>query len=124
MKQWSPVVALLCALPAAPAAHHSIAGVYDRDRPATLSAVVREFRFVNPHPRIVVEVTGPGGDVQEWTLEMDNRWELAELGFTERTLEPGDRIVVRGSLGRRDPRALYVLRLEHPAGDFTYEHHR
>jgi hypothetical protein len=123
--RWRVAVAgVLCAIPVGTAAHHSIAGVYDRDRPATLEAVVREWRFVNPHPRIVVEVAAASGEAQTWTLEMDNRWELAELGFTERTLEPGDRIVVRGSLGRRDPRALYVLRLEKPADDFTYEHHR
>ena len=90
------------------AAHHSIASVYDRDKRTTLSAVVKQWRFVNPHPSIVVEVTTPGAPARIWTLEMDNRWELAELGFTENTLKPGDRIEVTGNPSRRDANALYV----------------
>jgi hypothetical protein len=31
---------------------------------------------------------------------MDNRWELAELGFTADTLKPSDRVVVSGSPAR------------------------
>ena len=58
-----------------------------------------------------------------WTLEMDNRRELAELGFAENTLRPGDRIVVTGNLDRRRPHSLYVRKLDHPADGFSYEHH-
>ena len=61
------------------------------DKRTTLSAVVKQWRFVNPHPSIVVEVATPGAPARTWTFEMDNRWELAELGFTESTLKPGDR---------------------------------
>lgn len=112
--------------------HHSIAGVYDGRRQVTIEAVVREFRFTHPHPLIVVEIEAvsdesvvpPEDRRRPWTLEMDNRWELAELGFTDETLQPGDEITVTGSLARRQRRALYVRRLEHAAADFTYEHHR
>ena len=76
--------ALVLAIAAPLAAHHSIASVYDRDKRTTISAVVKQWRFVNPHPSIVVEVTTPGSPARTLTLEMDNRWELAELGFTER----------------------------------------
>ncbi|MBN1238040.1 MAG: hypothetical protein JXB36_06035 [Gammaproteobacteria bacterium] len=104
--------------------HHSIAAVYDSAERRTLEAVVVEFRFENPHPKILVEETGNDGRPVTWTLEMDNRWELAELGFDARTLRPGDRIVVSGSLSRRQPNALYVRRLERPADGFSCEHHR
>ena len=114
---------LVMAVAAPIAAHHSIASVYDRDKRTTLSAVVKQWRFVNPHPSIVVEVTTPGTPARTWTLEMDNRWELAELGFTENTLKPGDRIEVTGDPSRRDANALYVRILRRPADDFRYDHH-
>jgi hypothetical protein len=112
-------------------AHHSIAALYDARREVTLEATVVEFRFVNPHPLIVVDVETVAGDVYSddtegsgrWTLEMDNRWELAELGFASDTLVPGDRIIVTGSLSRERAKALYVRRLEHSAAAFSYEHH-
>jgi hypothetical protein len=122
--RWRVAVAgVLCAIPVGTAAHHSIAGVYDRDRPATLEAVVREWRFVNPHPRIVVEVAAASGEAQTWTLEMDNRWELAELGFEVETLKPGDRIIVAGNPGRDSDNVLYVRKLERPVDGFNYVHH-
>jgi hypothetical protein len=104
-------------------AHHSIAGVYAGYSQLTLDAIVEEFRFVNPHPRIFVSVETADGAVQSWTLEMDNRWELAELGFEADTLKPGDRIVVAGNPGRDTDNVLYVRKLDRPADGFNYVHH-
>jgi Uma2 family endonuclease len=101
-------------------AHHSIAGVYDTTRTTTIEARVIEFRFVNPHPIIVVEVASPPG-VQTWQLELDNRFELVAIGMDEATLAPGDDIVAAGSLGRADAQRLYVRRLERPADGLLYE---
>ena len=114
-------VVLACATPIA--AHHSIASIYDRDKRTTLTAVVKQWRFVNPHPSIVVEVGTPGGSARNWTLEMDNRWELGELGFTESTLKAGDRIDVTGDLSRTEPNALYIRSLRRPSDGFRYDHH-
>jgi hypothetical protein len=52
---------------------------------------------------------------------MDNRFELEGVGMTGETLRPGDRVVVSGSLGRTDPRTLYIRRLDRPADGFRYE---
>jgi hypothetical protein len=117
------VMALVLAIAAPLAAHHSIASVYDRDKRTTISAVVKQWRFVNPHPSIVVEATASGSPARTLTLEMDNRWELAELGFTENTLKPGDRIEVTGDPSRRESHMLYVRTLRRPADGFRYDHH-
>ena len=101
-------------------AHHSISGVYDSARQQRLEAVVAEFRFVNPHPFVIVTVQADGAE-ESWRLEMDNRFELADVGMTESTLKPGDRVVVTGSLGRTEPRTLYVRQLDRPADGFRYE---
>ena len=101
-------------------AHHSISGVYDGARQQRLEAVVAEFRFVNPHPFVIVTVQADGAE-ESWRLEMDNRFELADVGMTDSTLKPGDRVVVTGSLGRTEPRTLYILKLDRPADGFRYE---
>ena len=105
-------------------AHHSIAANYDFAERITIKATVLDFLFVNPHPFLIVEVIGADGARQEWKLEMDNRWELAQLGFGDSTLQPGNEIVVTGSVGRNEARALYVRRLERPSDGFVYQHHR
>ena len=101
-------------------AHHSIAGMYDASRNATLEGVVAEFQFVNPHPILVVDIRR-GEATERWQMEMDNRGELTQIGMTETTLRPGDRVVVHGSPARREVRKLYIRRLDRPADGFGYE---
>ena len=100
-------------------AHHSIARVYDSSRQVTIEGTVDTFHFVNPHPFLVLD--GDGGAAAQWRLEMDNRSELAQVGMTDGTLRPGDRIIVTGSLSRTHSQSLYVRRLERPADGFGYE---
>jgi hypothetical protein len=102
-------------------AHHSIASVYDSSRRATLEGQVAQFQLVNPHPFLFIDVTDAAGQAQRWRLEMDNRYELAEIGVTATTFKPGDRVVVTGSLARSQPRSMYLLRLDRPVDGFWYE---
>ena len=101
-------------------AHHSIAGMYDQGRRVTLDGVIAQYQFVNPHPFIMVDVT-MNGMTQSWKAELDNRWELQNIGMTPTTFNAGDRIVVSGSPGRDRTPLLYVWRLERPADGFLYE---
>jgi hypothetical protein len=101
-------------------AHHSIVAVYDSARQQRVEGVVAEFQFINPHPFVIVTVDAEGA-AESWRLEMDNRFELQGVGMTAETLQPGDRVVVTGSLGRNDPRTLYIRRLDRPADGFRYE---
>ena len=100
--------------------HHSIAAVYDGSRQQRVEGVVAQFQFVNPHPFVIVTVETDGA-AESWRLEMDNRFELQGIGMTERSLQPGDRVVVTGSLGRTEPRTLYIRQLDRPADGFRYE---
>ena len=101
-------------------AHHSISAVYDSARQQRVEGVVAEFQFVNPHPFVIVTVDANGAE-ESWRLEMDNRFELQGIGMTNETLRPGDRVVATGSLGRTEPRRLYIRRLDRPADGFRYE---
>ncbi len=110
------IAACACVASHSAAAHHSIGAVYDGTRQQRVEGIVAEFQFVNPHPFVIVTV-----DNESWRLEMDNRFELAGIGMTSETLQPGDRVVVSGSLGRTEPRTLYIGRLDRPADGFRYE---
>lgn len=101
---------------ASAAAHHSFGSVYDTAARVTLRGVVREFQFVNPHPFLIVEV-----EKQSWRAEMDNRFELADIGITAQTFRPGDAVVLSGSPGRSEARILYLWRLDRPADGLRYE---
>ena len=113
-------VAALWAVTAAADAHHSIAGMYDQSRRVTLDGVIAQFQFVNPHPFVIVEVAS-NGTTESWKAELDNRWELQQIGMSATTFKAGDRIVVSGSPGRERAPLLYVWRLERPADGFLYE---
>lgn len=101
-------------------AHHSFASVYDSGQTVTLTATVREFQFIHPHPILVVEVRNDAGGRQTWRAEMDNRFELEEIGMTRNTFRLGDQVVVSGSPGRNQAFILYLRRLDRPADGLRY----
>ena len=100
-------------------AHHSLTE-YDAARKLTLNVTVREFRFVNPHPFLLVE-SRAGSLASTWRLELDNRFELIEIGMNSDTFTPGDRLLVTGSPGHDQKPILYVRELDRPADGFHYE---
>ena len=51
-------------------AHHSIAAVYDTSRQVRVEGVVTSFRFVNPHPFLMLNVIDAAGKGQAWRLEV------------------------------------------------------
>jgi hypothetical protein len=121
MARWMLSLAVGITISGSAHAHHSISTVYDSRRQKTIEGTVTEFQFVNPHPFLLVDVTDAVGNTQRWSLEMDNRSELAAIGVTANTFKQGDRLVVSGSLARTQPQKLYVRTLERPADRFWYE---
>jgi hypothetical protein len=102
-------------------AHHSIGGVYDSSQQERVEGIVAEFRFTNPHPFLFIEVETRSGLRQVWRLEMDNRFELARIGMTAETFQPGERVIARGSPGRLRPQSLYLRSLDRPSDGLRYE---
>ena len=122
MKRWILPFAFGIAISVLAAhAHHSIVSVYDSSRKVTIEGIVTEFRFVNPHPFVTIDVKHDSGSKQQWRLDMDNRSELAEVGMTSQTLKPGDRIVVTGNPARNKSQSLYIRSLDRPSDGFRYE---
>ncbi len=89
------LVATLVFLVAAGAAlaHHSPI-VFDRTRQVTLTGVVTEFRWGNPHSWIHIDIADADGKVANWSIEMDPASHLARQGWRSTTLKTGDTISV------------------------------
>jgi len=74
-------------------AHHGT-GTYDSTKSVTLSGVVTEFSFVNPHAALFFDVKDAAGKVVNWAIEMNSPGVLKRAGWTKNTFKPGDQITI------------------------------
>ena len=100
-------------------AHHSLSE-YDSRKQTTLNVTVRDFQFVNPHPYLLADAR-VGPFTNTWRLELDNRFELVEIGMTADSFRRGDELVVSGAPGRDGKPVLYVRVLDRASDGFHYE---
>jgi hypothetical protein len=88
----------LALLAAAAVAHHSTAGIYQQDVVVELKGKVKEWRFINPHPNLKLEVVDDKGVVHEWDVSYGGSAvsHLKRRGYSATTFKPGETIIVRG----------------------------
>ena len=84
-------VILLDTVPAL--AHHSYAA-FDREKKVTLTGVVKEFQWNNPHAWIQIMVADAKGRQTEWGVECGSPNMMSRTGWKSGTLKAGDTIVV------------------------------
>ena len=77
-----------------PAAAHHGTGTYDSSKSVTLSGVVTEFAFVNPHVALYFDVKDATGKVVNWAIEMNSPGVLRRAGWTRATFKAGDQITI------------------------------
>jgi proline racemase len=83
-------------------AHHSFAVFFDSDQGlVTVSGVVKEFSFRNPHGVIRIEAKDKDGATVEWKAETNSPSILERRGWKKDSLKAGDAITVEG-WGARD----------------------
>jgi hypothetical protein len=87
------VALLLAGVPAV--AHHSFAVFFDEARTVSVTGVVQEFQFRNPHGLIRLAVKGEGGE-QVWKAETNSPTILERRGWTRDTLKAGETITIEG----------------------------
>ncbi|HYD24618.1 MAG TPA: DUF6152 family protein [Croceibacterium sp.] len=74
------------------AGHHSFA-VFDTRSEVTVKGTVAEFRWTNPHSRLLLEVA-EGGATTVYDIEMGGTGSMALKGWRRTSFKPGDQVTV------------------------------
>lgn len=89
---WSVVLALAWIASTA-TAHHSFAMFDKNNRLEESGAIVKKFRWANPHAFVVVDVTNEG-KTTSYTLECNSINAMMKAGWRSNTIKPGDKVDV------------------------------
>jgi hypothetical protein len=96
-------------------AHHGTAN-YDRDHPVTLTGVVTDYEFVNPHVRIRLDVKTVQGDIEKWVAEAAPPQRMFRAGWRTDSVKMGDQITVSGFPMKDGTKLLGLQQLTTPTG--------
>ena len=77
-------------------AHHSFAA-FDRKKEITVTGVVKEVQWNNPHAWIQVIVADAKGKPTEWGFECGSPNMMARTGWKRTTVKTGDKVTVVGN---------------------------
>ncbi len=90
------ISALVLAVIAPLAAHHSISAEFDQSRPVTFTGVIKQVDWMNPHIYTHVEVKNPDGTTTVYKVEGGPPNALFRQGWRKDTLKEGDTVSVTG----------------------------
>jgi hypothetical protein len=83
--------------------------MFDRNKEITITGVVSEFNWTNPHSSFKVEVPGASGKVDVWAIEMNGPNNIVRLGWKRNTIKKGDKVSVKiNPLRNGQPGGWYV----------------
>jgi hypothetical protein len=102
-------------------AHHSFATDYVETEMVSIEGNVVQFDYKNPHSIMVVAVADERGQLQTFTLEFGGINRLKRDGITPETFKVGDRLVLRGSPGRRpQERRIHLKGIHRPTDGWSW----
>jgi len=101
-------------------AHHTDSAYFSKDDWKTITGTVREFRWMNPHPLLVINVKGESG-IEEWRVEFHAPSKMGrQYGWTRTTFAPGDQVTIYGHPwtkgGAKGHNVLAPVKLTHSNG--------
>lgn len=118
----APAAAAVCVMVACSAftslgrAHHALPAHYEPDRVISITGVVEEFRYANPHAVIYLRVPADQGEADLWTVEWAGSGALRRRGVLPQTLSPGDRVTLYGHPARNGSLGIALQRVQFADG--------
>ncbi|HTT03009.1 MAG TPA: DUF6152 family protein [Steroidobacteraceae bacterium] len=91
-------------------AHHSFAVFFQTDKTISVTGVVTEFEFKNPHGLIKLTVTDKNGGSEVWTAETNSPSILVRRGWSKTSISPGEKVTIEGWPARNGSRYLRMQR--------------
>lgn len=76
-------------------AHHS-AVMFDEEKEVTVTGVVKEFQYTNPHSWLLIDVTNEDGSVTTWGFEAEGPSTLMRAGIRKSDFSPGTEVTITG----------------------------
>ena len=105
-----PVV-LAAFFQATPAFSHHSNLAYEVTKVITITGVVKEFRWSNPHTWLTVVVTDEKGNQVEWACEGRAPGVLLRAGWSKTILKPGETVTVDMSPARDGSKTAIIARV-------------
>lgn len=90
-------------------AHHSVPVNFDTSREISVTGVLAEIKWLNPHSHFRMDVTNDDGRTVEWLVEMGAINTMRRAGFETDRFTLGQLVTITGWPGRRD-RVVYLNR--------------
>ena len=90
------VIALALIAVAIPGVAHHSGAMFDDKKEVTVTGVVKEFQYTNPHSWLLVDVKSPDGKVTTWGFEAEGPSTLQRAGIRKGDLAPGMTITITG----------------------------
>ena len=100
-------------------AHHTIAGIYDPDKRATLSGTIADVQWRQPHVRVHMNVKAEDGHIVQWVVETQAPLVLQSHGLRPDVLKPGMMISSTVCLARDGSHSGYAQNFVLPDGAGT-----
>ena len=88
------VTAMICGVATSARSHHAAAPVFDLNTEKTITGVVKQVDWTNPHIWVWVDVQNTSGQVETWGFEGMSPNFLSRRGWNRTSLLPGMRISV------------------------------
>ena len=95
-------------------AHHGAESLYDVNTETTVEVTITEFVWANPH--VMVGIASVDDKSARWLLEIGSPPNIANRGWTIRSLKPGDVVTVTFNPGLRGMRIGKLLKVILPDG--------
>ena len=89
------LAAVLALMTTSAIAHHS-ASMFEPVKLVTVTGVVKEFQYTNPHSWLIVEVTDAKGTVTTWGFEAEGPSTLLRSGIHRSDFAPGTKLTITG----------------------------
>ena len=90
------VMAIALGAAAMPASAHHSGAMFDDKKEVTLTGVVKEFQYTNPHSWLLVDVKGPDGKVTTWGFEAEGPSTMMRAGIRLSDFMPGTPVTITG----------------------------
>ncbi len=79
----------------APAFVHHSGAMFDAEKVITVTGMVTEFSWTNPHASFRVDVPNADGKLESWAIEMNSPNNLVHEGWKRSSIKAGDKVTVK-----------------------------